>query len=212
MDVATFKNLLKRLSPLNATNEQCIQYIEAHPDSTNAFIETLLTEMNRSSLNARARILFFIEHCVGGVGKHTAPPLFNKQLGVNIENLIALGVPGHMYPACLANVQYAERCERSFVLARLIDTREFRNSGMHALTSEHVAAVTAIGEKLEESQKVYTNRDEVVRRIEEDRERMKRFKDHDQIKAIGTHSEFENEYRAAHLTHVDRARIGELYM
>lgn len=205
MQVKELRKLLQRLTPLNATNEQAVQFVAAHADDHAAVLDALLAEFNRSSLNARARILFFLEHCCGGVGGLSAPQVFLADVAASVARIVALGVPEHMYPACLANVACTQHFVDSLASAKLVSPSVARQ-----VVAEHAAAVRRRGEALDESAKVYTNREEVLRRIEEDRERHKKYKERERTRPIGSIAEFEAEWETAHMSKKDRRRIAAI--
>lgn len=204
MDKAEFRRLLQKLRPDISTNDRCIQYIWSFKDECDKLFDFFLEEMNRSSVNARARLLYFLEHCSGEMGSPAAPEQFNKRVVENINKLAQLSVPLHMYPFCMANVAALIRCVELFHRANYIQDLPKAIDSVNKLVAE--MKQTAI----HEHRQYFSNRDEVSRRIEEDRERQKRSRDIEEAVNIGSREEFKQAWKTTYMHSHDGYHIQHL--
>lgn len=180
-----FRKLLTRLTPATAYNETCVKHVRSFNGDLQVLFNALIAEMNRSSLNSRVKQLNFLEYCAGIVGNCVSQHEWNALVAQNLQRVVDAAIPAHLAPPALVNVIPTTRFVNGYYRVGLIDENTCRHIVDQIKSKEQTLQI------LGSSRNYQVNKDEVLRRMEDDRERAKKYKERKLAIVPGSDAEFE---------------------
>lgn len=181
-----FEKHLRRLNSSSKSVEIVIKFYNRHSDVCDYLLEQILTTIGQDKLNTRIIVALFIKDlCTECWGNS---PELRQWLPKNILRIVDKCVPiSTLGEAALVNIQPLKALTTELEASKYIST-ETRND-IDALLHEKL--VTKLPEKVEP-----VSRDEILKRMEEDRERTKKVKER---KWVVDNSDAEFEFYWNHL-------------
>lgn len=191
MDEArAFRKLLTKLTPSTAKNEACVKFVNDFKGDLNILLKALMDEFGRSSLNGRIKLLNFLEHCSGIVGKCEGSEEWKVLLAQNLQKFVDAAVPIQFAPPSLVNIEPSRRFIRGFYNVKLIDEATCDRIVSQIDSKKHTIESLSTARQGKYSHQVTP--EEVLRRMEDDRERAKKYKERDISVVLGSREEFDS--------------------
>lgn len=191
MELDQFRSLLSRLTPRPSSSRRCIQWLQNFNGDFAVPFKVFLEVMQKGSLNARARLLHLLETALGLAGNCHAPEGWTVEVTSNIQKVVDAAVPAHLAPAALINLRptmhMVSRLKRANKIDQVTSDRILDQLKAKATSLESLAA-------MQRPSNFYASKDEVLRRMEDDRERSKAYKKEIDIPELGSDAEFEQQW------------------
>lgn len=188
-ETRAFRKLLTKLTPSTAKNEAGVKFVNEYTGDLTMLLKTLMDEFGRSSLNGRIKLLNFLEHCAGIVGKCEGSEEWKALLAQNLQKFVDAAVPIHFAPPSLVNIEPSRRFVRGFLSVKLIDEATCNRIVSQIDSKKHTIESLSTSRQGKYSHQV--SPEEILRRMEDDRERAKKYKERDVSVVIGSREEFE---------------------
>lgn len=191
MELDQFRSLLLRLTARPSSSRRCIQWLQNYHGDFAVPFKVFLEAMQRGSLNARARLVHLLETAAGIAGSSQAPEAWTLEVVNNLQKVVDAAVPAHLAPAALINLrptmQLVSRLRSANRIDQVTSDRILDQLKAKAGSLESLAA-------MQRPSNFYASKDEVLRRMEDDRERSKAYKKEVNVPKLGSDAEFEQQF------------------
>lgn len=165
-----FAKILRKLNASSKSQDAALQFLLKNRDLSEDLYRCILFEMGKAGISLRASFLFFLDHLAAvSVSKSLA---FHEWIARDIQQIVDTAVP--RVTLGLANIPPTEKVVQSLVSKKVLDERHLVRS--HDYLMKRAQAIKASPGANDPSIPEPTP-DEILRRMEEDRERGKKVKE-----------------------------------
>ncbi|PRT55648.1 CTD kinase subunit gamma [Wickerhamiella sorbophila] len=165
-----FAKILRKLNASTKSQDAAIQFLMKNRDLMEDLYRCILYEMSKGTISLRVSILFFLSYLAGVSVSKSLP--FHGWIARDIPQIVDLAVP--RVRAGLANVAPTEKVLRDLVAKKVVEERHLVRAHEHLVErAMHIQSTPG----LVDPNVPETNNDEILRRMEEDRERGKKVKE-----------------------------------
>lgn len=165
-----FAKILRKLNASTKSQDAALQFLMKNRDLKEDLYRCILHEMSKGTISLRVSILFFVNY-LAGVSITKALP-FHGWITRDIPQIVDLAVP--RVKAGLANVAPTEKVLKDLVAKKVIEERHLARA--HEYLVERAVYIQSTPGLVDPNVPETTN-DEILRRMEEDRERGKKVKE-----------------------------------